>query len=105
MRTVTAKVNAYVTNDYTTIEELYQGEPANVVGALKFYLNESATPDSWVLAGTAEITLTLNDADNMITHKVASLRAALQKTQADAEVRCNVLREQINNLLALEYKP
>ena len=105
MRTVTAKVNAYVTNVYTTIEELYKGEPADVVGALKFYLNEHATPDSWVLAGTAEITLTLNDPDDLITHKVGALKAELRKTQADAEVRCNVLRGQINNLLALEYKP
>lgn len=105
MRTVTAKVNAYVTSEYTTIEQLYQGKPEQVIGALKFFYDPSATPNSWVLAGTAEITLTLNDPDDLITHKVGALKAELRKTQANAEVRCNVLREQINNLLALEYKP
>ena len=106
-RTVTATVNAYVTNNHTTVDELYNGNPADVVGALKFFYKEDprSVPDCWVLAGSAEVTLTLNDPDSLITHKVDSLKAELKQTQADAEVKCNRIREQINNLLALEYKP
>jgi hypothetical protein len=106
-RTVTATVNAYVTNTFTTIDELYNGEPYKVISALKLYdAGEGRNaPDSWVLAGTAEVTLTLNEPDSLNAHKVDSLKAELQKTQADAEVKCNKIREQINSLLAIEYKP
>lgn len=107
MRTVTAKVNAYVTNQFTTIDELYKGEPTDVVGALKFYYKEDKrnVPDCWVLAGSAEVTLTLNDPDDLIAHKVDSIKAELNKEIADSHRKQTMLREQIQSLLAISYKP
>lgn len=104
MRTVTSKINAYLTNEWVTIDQLFNDEAEQVLNRLCFYSHNCA-PNTWVHVGTAEITLTLNKPDDLIASKVESLKADLQKTQADAEVRCNQLREKINNLLAIEFKP
>ena len=55
--------------------------------------------------GTAEITITLHDRDEIVANKLGELKARLQQTQADAEVACNRIREQIQSLLAITYQP
>lgn len=107
MRTVTAQVNAYVANQFTSIDDLYNGPPTEVINALKFYYKEDPklVPDCWVLAGTAEVTLTLNDPDSLIESKVESIKTELKKEMAESEIKCNRFREQIQQLLAITYKP
>lgn len=106
MRTVKATIPAYIVSQFTTLDQLFKKSDREAINELEFYDNGAGTfPPSWILAGTAEIVVTLREETELIHGKIDSLRAELKQTQADAEVKCNEIREKINNLLALEYKP
>ena len=106
MRTVKATMPAYIVSQFTTLEQLFKKSDREAINELRFYDNGAGKfPQNWIPAGTAEIAVTLREETELIHGKIDSLRAELKQTQADAEVRCNQIRERINNLLALEYKP
>ncbi len=104
MRTITATMPAWLTNNYTTPDELEKGDPARVIGTLS-YFPKNVCPESWVQVGTAKIEVTLISREELIDHKADQLRAEIQKTQADAAVKVNMLTEKLNSLLAITYKP
>ena len=100
----TVKTGAWLTNDYTTIDELVKMSQEELVSRLHAY-DFDGHIEGWTLVGTAEVSITLDDPDKMIANKVDALKVELTKTKADAEAKCNFLQGQINNLLAIEFKP
>lgn len=104
MRTVTTKTLVQMSEYCSlTTEQFETADGERLASALFFH--PLVIDDGYTIVGEATITMTLHDKDKLIDAKVDSLKAQLQKTQADAEVACNRIREQINSLLALEYKP
>jgi|LakMenEpi03Aug12_release.lakeMendotaPanAssembly.Ray.scaffolds.fasta_scaffold273670_3 hypothetical protein len=97
------KTGAWLTNNYTTIDELMKMSQDQLVEKLHPYDMEGSI-EGWTLVGEAHVFIKLNTSDEMIANKVCALKAELNKTQAEAEAKCNLLRGQINNLLAIEYK-
>lgn len=53
--------------------------------------------------GTGEVTITMNEPDQIIGSKVESLRAELAKDRADSQMRQNALIRKISELEALTY--
>jgi len=104
MRTITGTMPAWLTNNYTTPDELEKGDPSSIIGTLAYY-PKNVCPEHWVQVGTAKIEVTLISREELTEHKADQLRAEIQKTQADAAVRVNSLTEQLNSLLAITYKP
>ena len=102
--TTYVKTGAWLTNNWTSVDELVKMPQEELVSKLTCW-DIDGHIEGWTLVGTAEVCITLDDPNKMIANKVDALKAELTKTQADAEVRCNFLRGQINNLLAIEYKP
>lgn len=98
------KTGVWLTNQWTTVEELLGMTQEQLVSKLTCW-DIDCHIEGWTLVGTAEVAITLDSKDKMIGNKVDALKAELKKTKADAEVRCNFLRGQINNLLAIEFKP
>lgn len=103
MRTVTANCLVLM-GEYSnlTLNDFETADGDKLVRNLTFFNQELP---SYAVVGEATITMTLHDTEGLKSAKVEQLKAELQKTQADAEVKCNHIREQINSLLALEYKP
>lgn len=103
MRTVTAKLQAFVScQGVLSPKELATGDGQRIIKWLSFHDKPLA---DWTHVGEATITVDLIGEKEIVENAVGELKAKLQKTQADAEVECNRIREQINSLLALEYKP
>jgi hypothetical protein len=100
----TVKTGAWLTTNYTTIDELVKMSQEELVQNLNCYDLDGKIP-GWTLVGTAEVSITLDDPDKMISNKVDALKVELTKTKADAEAKCNFILGQINNLLAIEFKP
>ncbi len=100
----TVKTGAWLTNNYTTIEQLMAMSQEELVGRLHAY-DLDGHIEGWTLVGTAEVSITLDAPDKMIANKVDALKVELTKTKADAEAKCNFILGQINNLLAIEFKP
>jgi hypothetical protein len=100
----TVKTGAWLTNDYTTIDELVKMSQEELVHKLNCYDLDGNIP-GWTLVGTAEVSITLDAPDKMIANKVDALKVELTKTKADAEAKCNFILGQINNLLSIEFKP
>lgn len=74
------------------------------------YLREGPDSDEsywlgqgYTKVGRATITVEILDEKGIVGAKVQSLKAELQKTRADAEVKCNRLIDQIGKLEALEW--
>lgn len=104
MRTITATMPAWLANEWTSPEELYGDDQQKVAELLAYYKMECA-PHDWVRVGTATLIVELFDRDELIASKADSIRAEIQKTQADAVVKVNALTEKLNSLLAITYKP
>lgn len=103
MRTVTGKIGVYI-SPYMHVgpQELETMEVAELITRLSFM---SCQVKGYSLVGEATVTFEIPDTDTLITNKVDALKEELQQTQAAAEVACNKIREQIQQLLAISYKP
>ncbi len=107
MRTVTGTAIACISEHSSiTPDELHQKDGNSLVASVIYFTEaQAAKIIGWTRIGTAEITLHIDDQESLIANKVESLESEIKRTQADAEMHINKLRGQINNLLALEYKP
>lgn len=101
---MTVKTGAWLTNDYTSVEDLLKMSQEELVRTLHPYKAEGQIT-GWTLVGTAEVSIELTDPDKIIANKVDALKAELNTERAQSEARCTQLQSQINNLLAIEYKP
>ncbi len=100
----TVKTGAWLTNQWRTIDEIMKMSQEELVSNLTCW-DLDGHIEGWTLVGTAEVSITLDAPDKMIANKVDALKVELTKTKADAEAKCNFILGQINNLLAIEFKP
>lgn len=105
MRTVTATVPAWITSDYFDPKLLIDGDPVIVISGLTFHGTSDMTGVGWVRCGTAEITLTIHDENEVIGNKIAALKATKTAILAKAEAEATRLEGKIQELLCIEYKP
>ena len=100
----TVKTGVWLTNQWTTIDDIMKMSQEELVHNLTCW-DLDGHIEGWTLVGTAEVSITLDAPDKMISNKVDALKVELTKTKADAEAKCNFILGQINNLLAIEFKP
>ena len=103
MRTLTATTKVFA-SEYSGIgpKELVEWTDEQLADRLIYSNSEGI--DGWTQIGTGTVTVTLFESEQVIACAVESLKAELQKTLADAEVKANMIREKIQNLLCLENK-
>lgn len=101
MKTITTQATAFVTQ-YSGIklEELHLLEDAS---KLMFVANDYH-PTGWIKVGTAQITVTLDETNEVIDSKVASLKAELAAIRAESQVMINEIEDQIAKLSALTFE-
>jgi predicted PhzF superfamily epimerase YddE/YHI9 len=79
------------------------GEASKVIGALG-YTNHDMTNSGWIKVGAATITVELMNEGDVNSAQMASLKAELQQTRADNQVRENDILDRISKLGALTYE-
>lgn len=104
MRTITAKISAWLTGNSLTPKELLDGEPARVINGLGYSLHDM-TGSGWSLVGEAEITLIIPDENALIANKVEALKHEKASVLAQAQLRATLIEGQIQELLCIEFKP
>lgn len=97
-------MKAWLTNDYTSPEELHAAGGLNLLG-LVHLSSHDMTDSGWVHVGNATVSLELFPIDGMVEKKVEALKAERDKAIADHFVKINRLNEKINNLLAITCVP
>ena len=104
MRTLTATTKVFA-SEYSGIgpKELETWEDEQLADRL-IYSRTGGNMDGWTQIGTATVSVTLFESEQVIACAVEGLKAELQETLADAEVKANMIREKIQNLLCLENK-
>jgi len=101
MKTITATLPAFITNEWTTLDALLKHEPQHIANALVYY---DRPLEGWTQVGTAEITVTFMPDAEVTKAQIEMLRQAKQKIQAEAQLKANAIEEQISKLLCLEHK-
>ena len=103
MRTLTAATKVFA-SEYSGIGPKELVEWTDEQLAYRLIYSKSEGIDGWTQIGTATVTVELLESEQVIACAVERLKAELQKTLADAEVKANMIREKIQNLLCLENK-
>jgi hypothetical protein len=103
MRTLTATTKVFA-SEYSGIGPKELVEWTDEQLADRMIYSRSGNMDGWTQIGTATVSVELLESEQVIACAVESLKAELQKTLADAEVKANMIREKIQNLLCLENK-
>ncbi len=106
MKTITATVPAWLASNQS-LATIKGGDPDRAVSDLTFWAShnkDGSGPESWVKVGTAEITVTFDDVEQITSKQIAVLRSAQQKVKADCELALTQLEGQIQNLLCIESK-
>ena len=103
MRTLTATTKVFA-SEYSGIGPKELVEWTDEQLADRMIYSHSGNMDGWTRIGTATVSVALFESEQVIACAVESLKSELQKTLADAEVKANMIREKIQNLLCLENK-
>lgn len=101
MKTITATVPAFITNNLDTPENMLTRDPIDAVSSMGYY---KSPIDGWVQVGLAEVTVTLFDNSSFVSTKIEMLNKAKVKVQADCELALTQIEGQIQSLLAIECK-
>lgn len=97
MKTITAETKAWITHaDDPTFSK-------NEVTAYSYWNNDMSSC-GWVFAGTAEITLHLEDDQKIMENIISSLKQEQKKIQATAQMEVTRIEEKIQSLLCIECK-
>ena len=99
---ITGVTRAWFSDNYFGPEEAANATPDQVVRSVA-YSNAEMGDLGWTLIGPATITIEIPEPKELILNKIASLRATIQKTRADAEVACGRMHQQIAKLEALDW--
>lgn len=97
-RTITGTVKVQLSK-YYGLDSL-KGE-SNAVFRTLCIMDTDMSEHGYSVIGSAEVTVTLHDPDQIIGDKVKSLRAEAKKVQADAVNRCTEIERQVQQLLAI----
>lgn len=102
-RKVTGKVSVWLPS-YAG-PEVFEREKDQLVveGVSLCGIDLDMTDCGYTRVGVATVTFECPSKRDLIDNKAQSLRAEIQKTRADAEVKVNALTEKLNKLLALEF--
>lgn len=105
MRTVAAKTTAWLSDSSSFgLQDMVAGDPDSVVNGL-VYVSHDMSGHGWVKVGTAEITVTIESADTIIANKIVALGNEKASILARAQKQATEIEGQIQQLLAIEYKP
>ena len=101
--TYTATSIAWMASDYGIrrfTEAMKAGDPAEVVDALAFSNNEDMGRGTmpWTRVGRAEITVTIESEDAVVTGAVQALKERQKSIRAEAERATNDIERQIQQL-------
>ena len=104
MKTVSTSVTAWLTSSHGLQDLADDRTDAQIIDVLGFYSGDMES-SGWVRVGTAEITVTLVENQQVVDNKVSSLKKELELHRAKSYVIENAILEQISNLLSITYKP
>lgn len=101
-RTITTTLNVVASNYCAFTPEDYATKDGHTLGqGLAYWPTSYSIDNGFSKVGTAEVTITLHDPDDLIANKVEALRAEKQQTLADAQAKATRLESQIQQLLAI----
>lgn len=92
-------LNAFITDKYTSLETLKKSK--NPVNCLSYSATDMTSVENWVKIGTAKITVTTNNEEEIVTGMVNSIDAQIKETYAQAESKINLLKKRKSELLAI----
>lgn len=70
-----------------------------------YYARADLSQQGYAFAGNATITLDVPGPKELVENKVAAMREEIKATRAEASARVTKLEGQIQQLLAIEFKP
>jgi len=88
-------------SEYSDPDQLKNPDEAMALKALTFTSYDITSSSGYCKAGTATVTVELDDEKELVENKAASLRAEITKVRADAENAITNLTVKLNSLLAL----
>lgn len=108
---ITGTLNAFVSTKYSIInpadlhkvKNATQDQKNALLGGITLTHHDFGEDGDFIPVGTAEVTLTLTSADDMVKGQVSALKAQRQKTMAEAQREVNRIDEQISKLQALTF--
>lgn len=100
MRTMTYSIPAWFT-DLSIFDRFKLNDPDDPV-TVELY-DGSMAEHGWILAGTAEVTITFRTEDSMTLDTIAQLHTAIAEVEKEAARKKALLEVAINNLLSLGY--
>ena len=86
------------------LKELKESSFEKLIGGLSFFKGDF-TKYGYTKVGIATISLEIASTDELLTNKVAALKAEREKLLADTQLKVNHFDKQINQLLAIEMSP
>jgi hypothetical protein len=105
MTTITGKVSVWLSQySGVTPDEIQKG----TVNPHRFVftdLEDDWSKNGYTRVGVAEITVDAFDGKTIIANKVEALKEEAKGIRAEAHQKCVRIEEQIQNLLAITYKP
>lgn len=100
---VTATVTAYV-SPHSSLSPADLAKPGSVSN-LTFWgkhMDDSAAKMGYTKVGTAQITVTLIEQNELIANKIEALKGEAAGIRAEATAKCTRIEKQIQNLLCIE---
>lgn len=88
-------------SEYSDHERLKSDDEQHAIRTLTFTAYDITTAPGFSKAGTATVTVELDDENELIEHKAESLRAEIKKVRADSENAITRLTKKLNSLLAI----
>lgn len=104
MRTVTAKVLVQMSEYCSLTPDDFETMSGDQLAG-RLHMHPERLAESYTIVGEATVTMTIPNSEQLIAAKVSALEDQLRKHDADAEVKRNKIKEHINSLLAITYKP
>lgn len=105
---ITGNVRVWISDTWRTVKDIEkqaQDNPDQAVGSMTYTgPNQDLSEYGWIEVGTAIITATLLENDEVNAKQVENLKAQIQEIQADAQKKVRVLEDRIQSLLAITYE-
>lgn len=101
-----AKLVAYLTDQYTTLDtirEQHKTDPVMALGRMTYY-KPGMEEMGWIPVGTAEVTVSLVSQEGFVNSKIDTLQKQRQRVMAETQLKVNEIDQQIQELLCLEGK-
>lgn len=97
--TYTGTLNAFINNSWTDLNTIAKSDCP--VGRINYSSSDMQGVVGWTKVGTAEITVTMADENEIVAGIVESIDKQILNTYAEAESNINLLKEKKQQLLAI----